>query len=188
MAGVSRDSQNSPPQPTLSISNVDKVGTNLVDQYGDLLGAKVTKIKTYSKYLDVDPVTGLANPLSDPNAHYLPETWFIMQKQTMTEKVVQFRLKSAMDLDGLKIPARVILKNVCMHRYRVWNATTGAFDYPAKNACPYTGATYFTRDNAATADPSLDQCRKDLDACKARFGSAPLPTWAFPGANRLPGQ
>lgn len=40
------------PTPTITISNVNKVVQSAVITYGDLIGAKLTRIRTYGKFLD----------------------------------------------------------------------------------------------------------------------------------------
>jgi len=43
------------PKPTLTVSNVSKAMLNAVVSLGDIVGAKVTRYRTYEKYLDINP-------------------------------------------------------------------------------------------------------------------------------------
>lgn len=175
-----------PPSPTFAIGNVDKGGNAILEQYGDLLGAKITRIVTFKQFLDTIPETGAANPQADPTAHLLPEIWYLEQKQAQTRISIQWSMKSALDLDGRQVPQRLVLKNVCQRVYRRWDAGSNSFIYSTKNACPYAGGSMFKRDGTTTADPTLDACSKDFTGCQLRFGNAPLPGWFFPGVSRIP--
>ena len=185
ITGFGRSADDAPPEPVLRVSNIDKLGNSLLMQYNDLLGAKVTRIVTYSMFLDKLP-DGSNNPAADPTAMKLPEIWFIEQKTNNTPLIVSWRLKSALDLNGKRIPARLVLKDVCTRAYRVWDASTSTWVYPTKRACPYAGSAMFTRNNASTADPTQDVCPKNFEGCAKRFPGEALPGWFFPGVRRLP--
>jgi lambda family phage minor tail protein L len=186
MGGFEKSSEAGPPEPTLTIANVNKGGNSLLTTYNDLLGAKITRILTFTNFLDflADGVT--VNPTADATAMIMPEIWFIEQKVTNTPIIISWRLKSVLDLNGKMIPARLILKSVCSRIYRVWDSVNSVFSYSLNNACPYSGAAKFTRQGVTTTDPTLDFCSKDVPGCAARFGSATLPGWFFPGVTRLP--
>jgi lambda family phage minor tail protein L len=184
VSGFKKSSAEAPPEPTLSFSNIDKGGYQLLAQYGDLMRAKVVRLMTYAEFLDKLP-DGTPNPTADATATELPEIWFIDQKDSATKQQIVFRLKSIMDLRGKQVPGRDILKSVCRRPYRVWNATTGQFDYPnVAGACPYTGEYSYTRSTVMTTPP-YDDCGKDPEGCTVRFPDQSLPGWFFPGARRI---
>lgn len=185
-AGFERTSNSAPPEPTLSVTNVDKGGNQLLNDYDDLLGAKVTRILTYKTFLDKIPETGLTNPSADGTAMYIPEIWYVEQKEGSNKEAVRWRLRSILDLNGKMVPGRLVLKDVCMRQYRYYDATLGHFVYSPVNACPYAGSAYFKRDGTSTTDPTLDECTKDYKGCKLRYPVEALPTWAFPGVSKLP--
>jgi lambda family phage minor tail protein L len=186
ITGFERSSQDVPPEPTLLISNVDKGGYALLETYGELLGAKITRMQTYDVFLDrlADGIT--VNPMRDSTAMHFPEIWYIEQKEGSDNETIKFRLKSILDLNGKKVPNRLVLKDFCGRRYRVWNAATASFKYASVCACPYTGSTYFKRDGTVTTNPALDDCTKDFKGCVLRFPNDDLPGWFFPGVSRIP--
>lgn len=183
VSGFEKSSDDAPPEPTLSLGNIDKLGNTLLKDYNDCLGAKVTRIVTYTRFLQKND-DGTANPTYDPYSMQLPEVWYVEQKVGNTPMVVTWRLRSVLDLYGKKVPARLVLKDVCMRAYRVWNGTS--FSYAMKKACPYAGSAYFDRNGDATTDPSEDECSKDFKGCARRFPNEALPGWFFPGVSRLP--
>lgn len=165
------------PQPTFRVANISRALTGIVRTLDDLIGAKVTRIRTLKKYLDDQPT-------ADPSAHYPPDVYFVEQKTAETKLYIEFKLASAIDVEGQKLPRRQIVRNYCGHEYRRYNSATGTFDYSTAT-CPYAGpASYDANGNVVAA--SLDRCGKRLSDCTKRFGKATyLPTRAFPGAGRV---
>jgi lambda family phage minor tail protein L len=93
-----------PPQPTLQLSNVNKFVLAAVISLGDLVGAKVTRWRTYAKFLDLGETP-------DPNAHFPADIYFIQQKSAHTKQMMEWKLSSALDLPGIRLPRRQILKD-----------------------------------------------------------------------------
>lgn len=186
VTGFERSSQDVPPEPSLIISNVDKGGYALLETYGEMLGATITRLQTYDVFLDFleDGVT--QNPMRDSSAMHFPEIWGIEQKDGSDNEVIKWRLKSILDLRGKKVPNRLVLKDICQRRYRYWNASLGAFTYSKVCACPYAGTVYYKRDGTVSTNPADDDCTKDFKGCQLRFKGQPLPGWFFPGVSKLP--
>ncbi|SCM71481.1 conserved hypothetical protein [uncultured Pleomorphomonas sp.] len=162
------------PRPRMRVSNVGGFLSGLLYQYGDLVGAEVTRIRTFAEFLD-----GMPN--ADSSIIYPPDIYRVFQKIRQNKKLVEIELSAAVDEEEAKIPARKIFRDTCMHDYRRY--VEGAWDYTTAT-CPYTGSACFTRDGVSTDDPSADVCGRQLSDCQLRFGSDPLPTRAFPGVSR----
>lgn len=162
------------PTPRLRIGSSREL-SSLLREFGDCVGMQVTRWRTFSKYLD-------GQPLADPNAHFPPDVFLISRKVSQNKVATEFELAAAMDQQGKKLPGRQILRDVCTWRYRTYNAAAGSFDYSGV-LCPYTGTAYFTAAGVATT-ADKDACGKRLSDCALRFGSSPLPTSAFPGVSR----
>lgn len=173
VTGFEWNGQGTLPTPTLQISNVNRVLASSVNSLKSLVGAKFTRIRTFRKHLDdgSDP---------DPTLIFPKEIYRINRKTAQNKVYLEFQLASALDQEGVKIPGRVCLRNTCTHRYRMWDPDTLTFDY-TRATCPYVGSTYFKATDEVTGDPALDRCSKTLSGCRARFGTAPLPTRAVPG-------
>lgn len=166
-----------PPTPTLKISNVSMYAGVLVREFDDLVGATLTRIRTYREFLD-DGAT------PDPTMRFPLDVFRVERKSAHNKVFIEFELAVVFDQEGLKLPARQCIRDTCTHVYRTYNAATSSFDY-SKVTCPYTGTKYLKRDNTVTFNPAEDVCGKRLSSCIARFGStAVLPTRAFPGMVR----
>lgn len=179
------------PTPTIKIANIGLLPSNIIKQFGDPVGAKLTRWVTYSHYLD-------DGPLADPDEHYLPEIWVIERKKVQNRLFVEFELSAAMDQQGRKLPGRQIIRDACVLRYRtnIPVRTPPTFEYNTTDmACPWAGdgldpanpeGPYYTRTGTTTANSAEDMCGKKLSDCKLRFGeSAVLPFGGFPGVSRI---
>ena len=168
------------PTPTLRLANTNRALTAVVNTYHDLVGATVIRLRTLAKYLDGEPG-------ADPNAHYQPDIFFIEQKTAHNKLLLEWKLAAAIDVEGQKLPRRTINRSFCQHIYRrvIPGVTVDeeTFDY-SKATCPYAGSAYFDRNDESTTVEN-DACSKYLTGCRLRFGSEPLPTYAFPGVGRL---
>ena len=158
------------PRPTLRVANVTGVITALVLAYGDMLGAKVTRKRTMLKFLDEVNFPDGTNPTADATAEFDDDVYFIDRKASENRDVVEFELAAAIDLQGVMLPRRQIVQNVCPWKYR------GA-------ECGYTGTVYLNANDVSVATLAQDVCGKRLTSCKLRFGQfAELPYGGFPAA------
>lgn len=177
ISGIERSVSGDPPNPKVLLPNVTKFTSALVTQHQDLVGAQVTRMRTFQDFLD-------GEPLADPSAVLSRDIYTVEQKLNLTNVMGEFSLRPLYALDGKYLPGRTCLKEVCTHRYRIANAD-GTFDY-SKATCPFTGTNYFLRDGTPTTDARLDACGKALNNCSDRFGEhAELPFRGFPGMSRL---
>lgn len=165
------------PSPTLTITNPGDTITGMLVTNNDLLGATVTRIKTYETFLDT-PVG--ATP--DPTASHPPDVYVIDEKTYDEGEKVTWNLKSATDQEDVELPAGTVIRDYCPLAYRVWDGV--AFDY-TNATCDYDGTNYFDRqDGVVTA--AADSCGKKLSSCKLRFGAtAPLTFGGMPGVDKL---
>ncbi len=173
--GIEMSGEGKLPRPKISVSNISKALLAEVVAYNDLVGAVVTRKRTYQKYLD-------GQGAADPNAEF-PEDVFIIKRKTKQNKLLlQFELRSPLDLEHTLIPGRQVLPN-CGHTYRVWNGS--AFVY-TDATCPYTGTGYYTAAGVATTAEN-DICGFDLYSCRKRYplASDQLPMRGFPGVGQL---
>lgn len=172
--GFARSSQGQQPAPRLVVGNVDGSITAICLATGDLVGAKVRRRRTLGRFLDARNFPE-GNPEADPAEEFPVEEWYVEQKTAETSEAVEFELSSALDFNGVQLPGRQIVANVCG-----WLMIGG---YRGPN-CGYTGAAMFDRDDNPVADPSLDKCGGRLSSCKCRFGvTNQLPFGSFPAAD-----
>lgn len=158
------------PRPQLRASNVSGVLTALMAGKDDLLGAKLTRRRTYVRYLDAVNFTGGVNATADPTQFLPNQVAYIERKVRQDKTQVEWELASALDMDTAMLPGRIITSSYCQWKYR-------------GTECAYAGTNYFNVDNQAVGTLALDVCSKSVTACKLRFGAtAVLNFGGFPAA------
>lgn len=93
-------------KPTLTLGNLDEVKLlqAAVINLGDMVGARLTRIRTFAKFLD-DGET------PNPDAYLGPDVLFVEQKLLHNRKVIQLQLCSILDRMGMRLPRRQVLKD-----------------------------------------------------------------------------
>jgi lambda family phage minor tail protein L len=166
--GWETSGQGTLPRPKLRVSNVLLSFASYVYTFQDMIGAKLTRRRTFKKYLD-----GEAE--ANPNAEFAPDIYVIRQKTQQTKAAVEFELSPYMDFEGIKIPKRQILRDFCTHSYRyVGSDGTTFVSYDPTHVdqrvtCKYSSDYYFTRNGVHTTNPANDKCGKLLTDCELRF-------------------
>jgi len=123
------------PRPKFSISNVEMtsgamVGIlfSLVYSNSDILGARLIRYRTLGKYL---------GDLSYADAHYPEDIYLFNQKLNHNYQYIEWELAPDFDVQGMKLPRRLILRDVCQLRYRTYSGSGYTFTYDAtENKCP----------------------------------------------------
>ncbi|GEP11116.1 phage minor tail protein L [Methylobacterium gnaphalii] len=180
--GFEMTGQGAMPQPTISVTNVGRVMSSAAILYDDLVGARLVRTRTYRQFLD-DGET------PDGNAAYSQDIYLFDQKTEHTKRQISWTLAAAMDQEGVMLPKRLILRDVCLKKYRrpILNETGGfvGYDY-SKVECPYAGAQAYDADGNPTTPDKDTPSRHVATCCKARFGAAAqLPFGGFPGVGRV---
>lgn len=158
------------PRPNLRVANIGGAIGAMCAATDDLIAAKVTRKRTFQRFLDAVNFAGGVNAEADPNAHLTDEIFQVNRKVSENPVFIEFELASALDVQGKKLPGRVVIQNVCAWGYR-------------SSECGYAGGAVADKNDVATADINLDRCGKRLASCKLRFGAfAELPYGNFPGA------
>ena len=136
------------PTPEITIATQSEEGQNLmgllryqIRKFGDIIGAKVTRIKTFAKFLDVENfikvdsegnvkesfLTNMAseNLLEipqgfepDPYAELPRDIYYVERKVSENKAMLKYQLASSLDLEGITLPKRVIFADRCMFQYR----------------------------------------------------------------------
>ncbi|WP_151994640.1 phage minor tail protein L [Buttiauxella massiliensis] len=175
ITGMESSSDGQTAEPELRVANIDGVATALCLRFDDLAQAKVIVLDTFTHYLDAKNFPA-GNPTADPQ-QVKKHVWYIDSKTSEDDEVVEFKLSSPMDLQGLLIPTRqitAICTWACRNQYR------------SGDGCSYNGPAMFDLKGNPVTDPSKDKCSGLMADCKARFGpDMPLDFGGFPGANLL---
>jgi lambda family phage minor tail protein L len=96
------------PTPTLTISNVFGIFSDLISEYDGLVNAKLVRYVTTPDHL---------NQVGDNYTIAPPDEYFISSYSDNSISVT-FNLKSSFDLQGCKIPNRTILRDICSFVYK----------------------------------------------------------------------
>lgn len=141
--GFEYATRGSPPTPTLSLAvrgdgnvEVEKSFRMLklfLRDFDDLSGAKVTRIRTFVKHLDLSTWCVENNSLEvphdknypkpsnhdpDPNATISIEVFYIDRKSVEDQSNLRFELSNLFDLQEVKIPNRMVMEKICSWQYR----------------------------------------------------------------------
>ena len=158
------------PRPKIVVANLTGTVTLLALLFKDLIGAKVTRKRTLAKYLDAVNFPGGVNPTEDTSAEFPEEIYYIDRKSAENRDVVEFELAASFDVQGVQLPRRQIIQNVCPWVYR-------------GGECGYSGTNYFDANDNPVGSAGADVCGKRLSSCEARFGTtSPLSFGGFPAA------
>jgi lambda family phage minor tail protein L len=115
------------PTPRLSLTVSDE-GIPVLSQLkerirelGDLSGAKVTRIRTFAKFIDAENFYGTTSPAGfqpDPNAEFPRDVFYIDRKSKEDKFTIEYELGSILDVGDAKLPARLVVANSCPFSYR----------------------------------------------------------------------
>jgi lambda family phage minor tail protein L len=163
-------------RPKFTLANGDGLFSAYIMEADDLVGCKVTRIRTFAKYLDAVNFS-IGNPLANSSVRFQDEIWYIDQKVSENRFIIEWELASVFDLNGVLLPRRVMLQNSCPYQYR-------------GSDCGYTSTVHlFDSGDVATTEFSLDVCGKRLHSCRIRFGMKydGIPFGGFPGIVKYEG-
>jgi lambda family phage minor tail protein L len=181
VTGMTASSEGPLPRPVMSLSNVQGFISGRLALYNDFIGARVEKYRTFAKYLDEEPA-------ADPNAK-TTDIYFVEQKKSENNLVVQLQLRTAIDILDARLPARNMLTATCPWAYK-------------STECSWPGTDtdlYFDADDASVVSVNDDVCGKRLTSCMNRFAGfdpdagvdgefadpiAKLPFGGFPSLGR----
>lgn len=161
-------------RPKLSVANVQGAFSNLIRAFGGLEGCKVIRKRTLARYLDaVNFISG--NPTANPGEYFQDDVFYITRKLSENKVVITWELGSALDLQGVFLPRRQVIANVCPFVYR-------------GEECGYAGPAVARADDSITTDINEDKCSHKVSGCKLRFGdNGDLRFGGFPGSSLVGG-
>ncbi|MBR0574212.1 MULTISPECIES: phage minor tail protein L [Pasteurellaceae] len=157
-------------RPSLVISNLYGIVTAIVSEFGQGIGAKVTRHQVYAQFLDaVNFPEGntKADPLAGTSSYYIVE-----QLKNLDDEIASFELSLPAETDNARIPLLMITSDVCIWQYR-------------SAQCGYTGEAVADEYDRPTTDLKKDRCSHCIQGCKLRFGNdVALPFGGFPSTTQ----
>lgn len=114
------DGTGKPVRPTLSASNINGYVSQLLLNNQNLIGAMFVRQRVFARFLDAANWSNNINPWGtpDPTAAYPREIWYVNRKTQENQQMVEWELASLFETEGLKLPRRQMLSNVCSWKYR----------------------------------------------------------------------
>jgi lambda family phage minor tail protein L len=139
MTGMSLQSDGAANRPTITIANVEQVFTASVEnatgrflRFRDLIGKRLVKRTTLEKYL-----IGGESP---SNVEFPKQSFYIDRISDEDYQQVSFELAAPYDLEGVRIPARVIIGKYCAWTYQGFEKSgKGGCAWPLDNEKTYAG-------------------------------------------------
>jgi len=128
-------------RPKIRIANRNNIVTNFLQNYKDLINAKVIRKKVQVKFLDDDNFEG-GNPFgaADPKAELANETW-VMGRKTQESKIfVEFELNSPLDLENFSVNSRNVVAKFCPWQYRGEGCRYEGFPIERDDGTPFVDA------------------------------------------------
>ena len=138
--GIESTSDGATNRPTLNFANVGAVFRSVLEDesftFDELVGKKIVRRKTFQKYL----VGGseAANPFEFPISAYI-----IDRVAAENNVLVSFELAPPFDVNGIKLPNRVIVGKYCSWIYQGYNNLGRGGCFWSSNSKVYYGTTQY---------------------------------------------
>ena len=106
-------------RPKLRVLNKNYIITNFLQNYNDLINAKIVRKRVSVKYLDDANFDG-TNPfgIADPKAELTNESWLVGRKTQESKVFVELELASPLDLESFNVNYREVVSKFCYWKYR----------------------------------------------------------------------
>lgn len=126
MEGFEHKSEGGLPRPKFALANPQGLFSKIVYSNQDFLNCKVTRKRTFARFLDEDNFQNrnlnenFKNPYgeSDPRASFPDDVYFINRKTLENKDRIEFELVSALELENAWVPGRTVMSNHCGWTYR----------------------------------------------------------------------
>ena len=119
LTGIEHKADGASPRPSLTIANVESIlrsssqfqtdfhSDDTPFKVDDLVGAKLRRRRTLEKYLTSNPII-----------EFRVDTYIIDRIEEKNNLYVSFELASAFDLDGIRLPSRIVVGKYCPWKYQ----------------------------------------------------------------------
>ena len=171
LTGMETSASGPAPSPKVQVANPNGYMSVLSMQYDGFSNALFLRKRTFKRFLDSVNFAA-ANPEADPTQMFPIDVYKVEHKSGETKDGLEFTLATPFDAEGIQMPRRRVIANMCSWVYR------GA-------ECGYTGSNYFTASDISTPSAGLDVCGKRTTSCICRFGNSPLPFGGFPASDKV---
>jgi len=155
LTGIDKQAEGAAPRPSLTVANILPLfGDSIGITNNDLIGKRLSRRTTLKKYL-VDESADTIN--TGPPIEFPTEKFIIDRIGSENKESITFELAAASDLEGLKLPSRIVVGKYCGWEYQGEGAATagrGGCSWPTNSTIPRTSSgtttnhkAYFTIDD-----------------------------------------
>lgn len=118
------------PRPRFNITNHKGYASRIIRQANGMVGAKITRRRTFAKFLDEQtwPTQAPRWNTPDVNDFLAEDIFYVNKKVSETKDIVAFELVTALDLENVQLPRRKMFALSCGFQYR--NGTGCGYDGP----------------------------------------------------------
>ena len=106
------DGTGKPVRPTIRVSNINGFISQYLLAYQNLIGARLIRRRVYARFLDAANWPNNVNPFGNP------DPTAVNRKVGENSQYVEWELASLFETDGIKLPRRQIIGNVCGFKFR----------------------------------------------------------------------
>jgi lambda family phage minor tail protein L len=119
-SGFTLNADGTLPRPKLRISNVNGQMSTISRHFKDFIGSKLIRIRTFLKFLDAENFPDNINPhgTPDPEAKLSNDEYIVNIKTVENNELIEYELRSPLDLEKATIPGRRVMPNHCAWTYR----------------------------------------------------------------------
>ena len=125
--GFELSSQGTLPTPSLRMAVNDSgipflaILKNKIKLLGDLVGCKITRRRTFAKFLpstnfDINNSPSIVTV--DQYAEFPIDVWFFSRKVNENKNLIEYELNSILDLENIQLPRRLMFSKRCSFVYR----------------------------------------------------------------------
>lgn len=156
-------------------------------ELNNMIGAKVTRIRTFAKFLDADN-PGISIETAEFSSNKNPELprdiFYVERKVSEDKSGIQLELASVLDIENFKLPARLCLATKCSWSYRGEGC---CYEYQSAGSAETHGATGHLPNSApAIADDQDNLISETVTGYSTsttpteyNFSKANSPTYAY---------
>ncbi len=157
ISGYTQQAGGSLPRVRLKLANVNGLLSMLALNFNDMLGAKLTRYRTFSRFLDAVNFVGGVNADADPTIQIgQPDIYYLERKVSENKLMVELEFASEFDVVGVMLPRRQINPFMCAWCYRGsecgWTGAPVADEFgQGPPVVPTDGAAPFDEFSVATS-------------------------------------
>jgi len=195
-------------RPSLKVANINNSFTNYIQDYDDLVGCKITRKRTFARYLDsycvisgevTSGTCSLSEYLDKTECTNAGGTWTTYTSATCTgtwyanataddtaffEDDIYYIDRKAIEtkiLVSFELAPSFDVEGVKLPKRQIIRNTC-LWTY-REAECGYTGTNYYDSDGISVSTAEEDVCGKRVSDCELRFGvDGVMPFGGFPGA------